>query len=215
MKKRTLFFLLALVPFVLLSGCGGASENAQLSGEAAELSDVAGHAAETAILEGLRRGLYAAPADGLFRPDEPVTGAEFVAALWNLAGRPDAGPASDEESQVRDALSWVEANAFLDGDAFAPDEPITRLDAMRLLYACNGGASGPELMLTGIYDDAFADSAQIPAEGKRALYWGFYNVLIQEPEPDKIAPFGTVSRGDMAAALVRYADDFQSQPSTN
>lgn len=204
MKKALFLAFLAFAPLVLLAGCAqSASESAELLGEASALTDIAGHPAEAAILESLRRGLCDAPSDGLFHPDEPVTGAEFVTALWNLAGRPDAG-----------ALSWAEGNGLLDSGAFASDEPITRQDAMKILYAYNGGVSGPEAMLTGIYDAAFTDSSQIPAGGKPSLYWGFYNVLILEPEPDKIAPFGAVSRGDMAAMLIRYMDDFQSEPPT-
>ncbi len=218
MKKALFLAFLAFAPLVLLAGCAqSASESAELSGEASALTDIAGHPAEAAILEGLRRGLYDAPSDGLFHPDEPVTGAEFVTALWNLAGRPDAD-SSALENQVRAAsaaaLSWMTRNGLLDSAAFASDEPITRQDAMKILYAYNGGVSGPEAMLTGIYDAAFTDSSQIPAGGKPSLYWGFYNVLILEPEPDKIAPFGAVSRGDMAAMLIRYMDDFQSEPPT-
>lgn len=209
MRKRLLLALSLLILSSALASCG---QNAALSGETAELSDVAGHASEAAILEGLRRGLCAAPSDGLFRPDEPVTGGEFVAALRNLD---KAAPASDWKSQVRDALSWAGKSGFLDAAAFDPDALITRQEAMNILYAYNGGAVGAEAMLTGIYDDAFADSADIPDGGKQSLYWGYYNVLIREPEPDKIAPFGTVSRGDMAAMLVRYMDDFKTESPEN
>ena len=199
LRKRFLLMLSALLLCSALAGC------AQNASESVELSDVAGHASEAAILEALRRGLCAAPSDGLFRPDEPVTGGEFVAALWNLAGQPDSP----------DALSWADENGFLDAASFDPDAPVTRQEAMNILYAYNGGVPGVEAMLTGIYDDAFTDSAEIPDGGKQSLYWGYYNVLIREPEPDKIAPSGAVSRGDMAAMMVRYMDDFQTEPPEN
>ena len=209
MKSRNFLFSLALILLIVLPGCGrDASESPRLSGEAPELSDIAGHPAEEAIREGLRRGLYPAPPDGLFRPDEAATGGDFVIALWNLAGKPDASPSSDLDN----ALAWADKSGFLDGGAFDADKPITRQEAMDILYAYNGGVGGMEAMLTSVYDDAFLDSGEIPDGGKPALYWGFFNVLIRESEPDKIAPFGTVSRGDMAAMMVRYMDDFQSEP---
>ena len=86
---------------------------------------------------------------------------------------------------------------------------------METLFACNGSVTGVEGMLMAIYDDAFDDSAEIPSGAKRAIYWGFYNVLIREPEPDRIAPSGTVSRGDMAEMMVRFLEKFRNQPSEN
>lgn len=216
MKRRNFLFALALILLIALPGCGqDASESPQLSGETPELSDIAGHPAEEAIREGLRRGLYSAPPDGLFRPDEAATGGDFIVTLWNLVGNPDGSPSSDADKRFRQALAWADKSGLIDGGAFDADEPITRQDAMNILYAYNGGASGMEAMLTGIYDDAFLDSAEIPDGGKPALYWGFFNVLIRESEPNKIAPFGTVSRGDMAAMMIRYMDDFQSESPEN
>ena len=216
LKSRNFLFSLALILLIVLPGCGrDASESPRLSGEAPELSDIAGHPAEEAIREGLRRGLYPAPSDGLFRPDEAATGGDFVIALWNLAGNPDGNPSNDGDEQLRQALAWADESGFLDGGAFDADKPITRQEAMDILYAYNGGGVGMEAMLTSVYDNAFLDSGEIPDGGKPALYWGFFNVLIREPEPDKIAPSGTVSRGDMAAMMVRYMDDFQSESPEN
>ena len=218
MKKRNLLILLALILCAALTGCGRnakPSENAGLSGGASEFSDIAGHPAEEAILEGLRLDLYDVPSDGLFRPDEPVTGGDFLAALWNLDKGASPDSASDRESQVRDAIAWADENGLADAASFDSGAPVTRQDAVSVLYAYNGGVGGLETMLTGVYDDAFEDSDQIPDEGKPALYWGFYNVLIKETEPDIIAPSGTVSRGDMAVMMVRYAKDFKSEPPEN
>lgn len=180
-------FLIVFCLFAVLTGCGAKPEPEPAAD--ATFADIAGHPMEEQILEGLRRGLYAVPPDGRFRPDEPATRGEFLTALWNLSGRP--------------------------GDAESPDEPVTRQEAMSILYADNGSVSGVEAMLTGIYDSGFRDSDQIPPGGKAALYWGFYNVLIREPEPDMIDPSGTVSRGDMADIMIRYADTFRGESPEN
>lgn len=219
-------FLSALMLCAALTGCAktapaASSDVAELSG-AAELTDVAGHSQEAYILEGLQLGFLPAPSDGRFQPDESATREDFLVALWRLGGQPevsDKGIPSRWNPALRKALAWADAAGCLDSAAsvktFAPDEPVTRLAAMESLYAYNGNVSGVEAMLTGIYDDAFRDSAELSAESKRALYWGFYNVLIREKEPDKISPSEALSRGDMAEALIRYWSDFQSEPPQN
>lgn len=224
--KKWRVFLTALMTFVALAGCekkppAPSADIAELSG-AEELTDVAGHPQEEYILEGLRLGFWPVPSDGRFQPDEDATREEFLVALWRLAGQPDVslnGIPSRWNPELRKALAWADAAGCLDSAAsvqtFAPDELITRQAAMETLYACNGNVSGLETMLTGIYDDAFADSAKLSGESKRALYWGFYNVLIREKEPGKISPSGALSRGDMAEALIRYWNDFQSEPPQN
>ena len=213
LNRRNLWALTAAFLLLALSGCAKnaadlAAEDsgaAVLMGEAAP-SDIAGHPSEAYILEGLRLGLYPPPDDGRFQPDQAVTREEFVTVLWRLAGRPDA-PGDDDQSR---ALAWADAAGLPSGAS-----ELTRQDAMSLLFAYHGGVSGAEAILTGIYDDAFRDSAQIPEGGKAAFYWGFYNVLIRETEPDYLNPSGSVSRGDMAEMTVRYWNDFQSGASEN
>ena len=193
-------FLIVFCLFAILTGCGAEPEPESADGT---FTDIAGHPMEDRILEGLQRGFYGVPPDGRFRPGEPATRGEFLTALWNLSGRP---------GDAKTALAWAADAGYPDA---APDEPITRQEAMSILYAHNGSVGGVEAMLTGIYDSGFRDSGQIPPEGKAALYWGFYNVLIREPEPDMIDPSGTVSRGDMADIMIRYADTFRGESPEN
>ena len=159
--------------------------------------------------------------------DDSVSVGEFTAALWNLMGCPGEAerntpsgstpnPAAD--SDARNAAAWLEAEGIWDGiplERPAPEEPLNRLTAMELLFTLNGRRSGMEAVLTGVYDSAFKDSGSIPEENKAALYWGFFNVLIRETEPDYIAPFSAVSRGDMSEMLMRYGDDFLSDAETS
>ncbi|MBQ9493815.1 MAG: S-layer homology domain-containing protein [Oscillibacter sp.] len=211
MKKQILFFLTALLVLSVLVSCASAPDaaepEAELSAADGAFTDIADHPMEYEILEGLERGLYRVPSDGLFRPDEPATRGEFLVALWNLSERPGA---SDGETEIQNAVNWAVDAGYPDSASRSPDEPITRQEAMELLFAHNGGVSGVETMLTGIYDSGFLDSGRIPAGAKPAMYWGFYNVLIREPELDIIDPSGTVSRGDMAEIMIRYMDTFRS-----
>ena len=180
--------------------------------EASPPDDIAGHPAEEAILEGLRRDLWRVPSDGLFRPDLPASAGTFLAALWSAAGRPGGSERPfDEEREIREAVSWAAGEGSLDHTPdLSPDEPLTRQDAMEILFSVTGRASGTETMFTGLYDDAFPDSARLPLEERRALYWGVYNVLLEARDPGSLDPSGTVSRGEMAEMLVRFMDDFMS-----
>lgn len=204
LRKQSLLFLTALALFAVLTGCASANkpETSQLADAADEFADIAGHPMEERILEGHERGFYDIPADGLFRPDDPATVGDFLTALWNLSGSPG-----------KNAVDWAADAGYLSGADLS--QPLTRQQAMSLLYALNGAVSGVEAMLTGIYDEGFRDSGEIPPGGKQALYWGFYHVLIREPEPDMIMPSGTVSRGDMADILIRYADRFAGESPEN
>ena len=203
LRKRTLLFLMALFVFAVLTGCASGTEpEAELSSaDGGEFTDIAGHPLEEAIREGLERGLYAITPDGRFRPDDPATLGEFLRALWNLSGQPD-----------QSAADWATKAGYLSS---APDDPVTRQEAMSILYAHSGAVSGMETLLTGIYNDGFRDSGEISGEGRTPLYWGYYNILIRETEPGLISPSGTVSRGDMANILIRYADTFLSESPEN
>ena len=221
MRKGLAVILICLMACLLaavLGGCvptdspapGEAGGTGPEEASGAAIADTAGHPQEAYIREGLGHGLYRVPPDGLFRPDEAVTAEEFAEAVRNLAGQPDEG---GEDGQS--ALAWLAEAGYTAPDALSAEEPVTRLEAMKILYALNGAASGQEELFTGVYDSVFVDSAAIPAEGKSALYWGFYNVLIRETEPDTVSPSGTVSRGDMAEMLVRFLRDFpDSLPET-
>ncbi|MBQ9521328.1 MAG: S-layer homology domain-containing protein [Oscillospiraceae bacterium] len=207
-------FLTLLCLLAVLTGCtSGAlpeSESAELSAADGTFIDIAGHPMEYEILEGLELGLYRVPSDGRFRPDEPATHGDFLLALWNFSGRP-----GDSANELQNALDWAADTEYPDNVPATPDDPITRQEAMSILYTHNGGVSGVEAMLTGIYDNGFRDSAQIPPGGKAALYWGFYNVLIRETEPGIISPSGTVSRGDMADIMIRYVNMFRGESPEN
>ena len=181
-------------------------------------SDIAGHPAEAYILEGLERNLFTVPMDGLYRPDDDATCGEFAVALWRLAGCPGGEKntlSSQDEIEMQTAVSWVFESGYCESGSFVADHAITRLQAMEILFNFNGRTMGMEALLTGVYDDAFTDSGDIPDGGKAPLYWGFFNVLIREPEPQQVAPFGTVTRGDMAECLVRFMRNFRSEPADN
>ena len=162
-------------------------------------------------------GLVTGYSDGTFRPDTPVTRAQFILMLWRMCGKPAAAKAASfadaSADWYQDALSWAVEKGYVNGlsdTRFGPDAPITRQQAMAILFRLNGGQSGTELTLTGIYEQTFADSTTIASWAKDATWWAVYHELVSGVGGSRIAPEANASRAQIAAILLRYADKFMT-----
>ena len=175
------------------------------------------HWAFASVERAAELGLVTGYSDGTFRPDTPVTRAQFVLMLWRMCGKPAAAKAvsfADASADwYQDALSWAIEKGYVNGlsdTRFGPDAPITRQQAMAILFRLNGGQSGTELTLTGIYEQTFADSTTIASWAKDATWWAVYHELVSGVGGSRIAPEANASRAQIAAILLRYADKFMT-----
>lgn len=175
------------------------------------------HWASTSVERAAELGLVTGYSDGTFRPDTPVTRAQFVLMLWRMCGKPTAAKAASfadaSADWYQDALSWAVEKGYVNGlsdTRFGPDAPITRQQAMAILFRLNGGQSGTELTLTGIYEQTFADSTTIASWAKDATWWAVYHELVSGVGGSRIAPEANASRAQIAAILLRYADQFMT-----
>lgn len=175
------------------------------------------HWAFASVERAAELGLVTGYSDGTFRPDTPVTRAQFVLMLWRMCGKPAAAKAAAfadaSASWYQDALSWAVEKGYVNGlsdTRFGPDAPITRQQATAILFRLNGGQSGTELTLTGIYEQTFADSTTIAAWAKDATWWAVYHELVSGVGGSRIAPEANASRAQIAAILLRYADQFMT-----
>ena len=175
------------------------------------------HWAFASVERAAELGLVTGYSDGTFRPDTPVTRAQFVLMLWRMCGKPAAAKAASfadaSADWYQDALSWAVENGYVNGlsdTRFGPDAPITRQQAMAILFRLNGGQSGTELTLTGIYEQTFADSTTIASWAKDATWWAVYHELVSGVGGSRIAPEANASRAQIAAILLRYADQFMT-----
>lgn len=175
------------------------------------------HWAFASVERAAELGLVTGYSDGTFRPDTPVTRAQFVLMLWRMCGKPAAAKAASfadaSADWYQDALSWAVEKGYVNGlsdTRFGPDAPITRQQAMAILFRLNGGQSGTELTLTGIYEQTFADSTTIASWAKDATWWAVYHELVSGVGGSRIAPEANASRTQIAAILLRYADQFMT-----
>ena len=176
-----------------------------------------GHWAFASVERAAELGLVTGYSDGTFRPDTHVTRAQFVLMLWRMCGKPAAAKAASfadaSADWYQDALSWAVEKGYVNGlsdTRFGPDAPITRQQAMAILFRLNGGQSGTELTLTGIYEQTFADSTAIASWAKDATWWAVYHELVSGVGGSRIAPEANASRAQIAAILLRYADQFMT-----
>lgn len=176
-----------------------------------------GHWAFASVERAAELGLVTGYSDGTFRPDTPVTRAQFVLMLWRMCSKPAAAKAASfadaSADWYQDALSWAVEKGYVNGlsdTRFGPDAPITRQQAMAILFRLNGGQSGTELTLTGIYEQTFADSTTIASWAKDATWWAVYHELVSGVGGSRIAPEANASRAQIAAILLRYADQFMT-----
>ncbi len=130
---------------------------------APDLADVPGHWAEAEVNALLSQGVIRGYEDGTFRPNAPITRAEFVTMLNRAAG----AQASGETAAFADVTAgdWFAAdvalaaasgvvNGFEDG-TFRPKQSVTRQEVAVILARA--------LELQAAPDAPFADSGDIPA----------------------------------------------------
>lgn len=174
-------------------------------------ADTAGHWGEQWIAEAARRGLFKGD-NGRFRPDEPIKRGDFVLVLYRMAGEPEvteAAPFADvaPDAYYAKAVAWAYANRYVGGKGagFAPQDGLTRQEAMKILFGYAGARSGAETMFTAVYDDAYPDSGEIADWGKAAMYWAVYRSIIDGMD-GRLNPRGVTTRAQISKILVEYLE---------
>jgi hypothetical protein len=175
----------------------------------ANLSDYAGNWAEPFIKVLIDKNIIVGYPDGTFKPDQPVTRAEF-AALLNKAFEL---PPIRESRAFRDvpANYWAAAvidkayrSGFLAGypnKTFAPNQNIIRIES--LVSLTNGSKLQPDGSPDRV-DELFADAAQVPDYGRNALLAATQkcvSVSLSYPVNKNYDPNRIATRADVAASI--------------
>lgn len=114
-------------------------------------------AVQWAVSEGITAGV----SETTFSPDAPCSRSQTIVLLWRAAGSPEAKSQSTPFSDVQegsfyyDALRWAAEKKIATGDAFHPDDPVTRGMLAAFLYRANGS---PAVSKPSDFTDVPSDS---------------------------------------------------------
>ncbi|NBD25663.1 S-layer homology domain-containing protein [Paenibacillus glycinis] len=175
---------------------------------AIELSDIAGHWAEAAIKQADAGGIVSGYPDGSFRPNHPVTRAEFAVMLMH-ALKPEyaaAGPARAfvDDDQIgawaKEAVAQAAQAGIISGYAdgsFRANAAITRAEMAVMLARAPGLAPGAEEEI------GFSDDGDIPAWARAAIAETRKLGLIEGTETNAFRPHALATRAEAAVVLLR------------
>ena len=194
----------------------GAVDSTGGGGGVVDFSDIAGNWAEDYIVEANAQGLVYGY-NGVYRPNDTMTRAEFVTILYRACGSPKPAKAASftdlTQTWYRDPIAWAEENQVVNGvgnGKFDPGGPVTREQLVTILFRLSGGQSGMESMFTTTYDGAYTDAGQISAYAKPAVYWSIYHEILCGEQsltvPAALAPRAAANRAQIAVMIVRYLD---------
>ena len=146
--------------------------------------------------------------DDCFMPQENMTRAVLVAALYRLAGSPEQtseNPFTDvaDDAWYADAVIWAAEQGIVTGTSattFQPDGSVTREQLAAILYRYDGG-DGVRGALT-----AYPDSAAVSAYAVPGLAWAVKYGIVTGTD-GLLVPQGTATRAQGAAMLWRYLED--------
>ena len=178
-------------------------------------ADVAGTWSEEYVERMTELELMEGRSAGSFAPNENMTRAELVLALYRLAGSPASGgknPFGDVagDAAYRDAVIWANEKGIASGRSqgvFDPDGDVQRQEIAKILNAFAAGAVGRKA-LTNRADvlSGYADAAQVSGWARESMNWAVASEFITG-SGGKLDPRGAATRAQMAAILCRYMDD--------
>jgi len=202
------------------SGTGGVSgESVTIPARTgASLSDLKGNWAEADVEALLVQHLVVGYPDNTFRPDAPITRAEFVVLLagalgWSdNTGRPvrfsDAGAIPEWARRAVECAAHQGLVVGYPDNTFQPDALITRAEAAVLLdQALRIFAPGSDN--TSDLAPSWDDWAQIPAWAQAPVSNLYDAGILKGETPQEFAPLVFLTRGEAAAAVNRLLEVFR------
>ena len=172
--------------------------------------DAKGHWAEEAIQILTEKGVISGYPDGLAHPDDIITRGEFAALLARTMELPEpeesevtlhftdiAGHWSEQDIEALIIAGIIQKDDF--GTEFQPDEPITRMEMIRMLVRAIGkgehDASCP--CVTG-----FSDDGTLSEEDKSSICTGKEYDIVDGYPDGTVKPDGKATRAEAFEMLV-------------
>ena len=171
----------------------------------------AGTGAYYAVMWAYNCGIAHGLGDTVFGTTESCTRGQFALMLYRFMGSPDVSGLACPYDDVYDAYDEYEAPVYVGavtwaaaagvvtdaGASFGPDEPITRRDAVMMLWRLAGC---PAAETTSPYPDVAADDPCFTAAA-----WARVSGLTRL---ERFWPDGLCTRGDAAILLHRFSGLF-------
>lgn len=157
------------------------------------------------------QGLMEGTGSSAFRPDLPLTRAQFVTVLWRLCGQPVVNgiiPYSDVtgETWYAEAVRWAASERIADrtGSLFSPDGALAREEAVFLLrntaqYLGMDVSAGDDIDMLS-YDDA----AEITDGYAPAIQWAVSAGILRGAGSGKLSTREKLTRAQAAVLLQRF-----------
>jgi hypothetical protein len=179
-----------------------------LLAQATTFSDTEGNWAQSFIQALAARNIIQGFPDGTFRPDEPVTRAQFAAMIRKAF----------QKNPVREAIAFADVpdyywaseaiqeayrTGFLAGypnNTFMPNQKIPRVQA--LVSLASGLNLSAKAEPAGVLDASFQDAAQIPEFARTAVAAATENrLVVNYPNVALLNPDRVATRADVAAFI--------------
>ncbi|KAF1085305.1 Cellulosome-anchoring protein precursor [Sporotomaculum syntrophicum] len=195
MRKTALIMFMSLCLLISLSGLCFAQPN-----------DISGHWSEKQVLDWSNKGYINGYPDGSFKPNNPVSRAEFITFVnkafnFTAAADPefsDINSSSWYAGEVAKAVAAGYIGGYEDG-TFKPNQQITRLEASSIIARVLGSKlSGKADALNG-----FRDQNQIPTWGRTAAEAVTAQGIIKGYADQTFRPGQPITRAEAIVVLDR------------
>ncbi|OPY58393.1 MAG: Endo-1,4-beta-xylanase A precursor [Pelotomaculum sp. PtaU1.Bin035] len=174
----------------------------------AQPDDIRGHWSAIQVNEWIGKGLINGYEDGSFKPDISITRAEFIAVASRAFGFSEKAAINfsdiPAEAWFKEEIAKAIAAGYISGyedGTMKPDNPITRVEAAKVLFVLmKVNASGE---LSSI--NQFKDASDIPEWGKE-----FFNAVVAEKyfqgyADSTVKPLNPITRAEAVSVLSRAA----------
>ena len=152
-------------------------------------------------------GIMSGISENTFAPNSATTRAQFIDALYKMAGSPDVSglkePFLDVSSDfwAYDAVVWAYNSGIIKGLFnlfFMPDCTISRAHLVTMLYRFAGSPA-----VSGSLK--FYDKLLIPSYAKNAVIWAVNNGIVEGYSNGMFRPLKNISRAETAEIIANYA----------
>lgn len=167
------------------------------------------HWAKPFIDNAVKKGWFSGYPNGTFQPNNVMTRAEFVSALWNIAEKPTVGGGMGltdvtVNSWYYKAVSWGYQNGYISGvsaTSFDPDGSLTREQAVMILYNMAGRPKAANVITK------YKDYRQVSDYAVDAMNWAVANEIISGTSATTLSPKESATRAQITVIMVDYMGD--------